>query len=402
MLYRLLTSTLLLLSGLVSTSLEQEHQGVLYTKPKDWVEWNEGAAKVFSPSDLKSGEVVAVLLTPAVPVSEDTLAKQFDQSVASANEGSTVLAKGDVENKAAQGASIYLQVMELETPEIGKSSRIYAMIVAGKQKTFLVSIFSKDSLVEKHGKAVMELVGSLKFKSVPTTTPTKVEKANTPITKIPIGNTPDLFPGSTGWLPSGKGVEIPKADIVNGKPQGLWWKPQVGTNGILMPITHIYLPNGVRASNPRPGGGNLFDIEGQRNQKGHTGVGTFTIDNGQLVEKYDGFENKGAFKFGTDKDGKFFKIGGAIFRPLIPLNKQNIVGNWRGTNSEIRFKADGTYEMGQILRTDDWVAGSNTTGTYVIEGYLLMMVPKDGPILLSRSGIGGLMLVRGSVFYHRR
>lgn len=398
---RRVTASFLLLAALLGTSLAQEHQGVQYTKPKGWTEKNEGAAKVLTPGDLKAGEVVVVLVTPAMPVTEEPLAKQFEQSVATANDGSRVLSKGEVESKSAQAVTLQVQVMELDTKDLGKNSRIYAMITVGKQKTFLVSIFNKDTLVEKYGEAVMEIVGSIKFKASAATTPTSPDKPTISTGKIPTGNTPDLYMGSTGWLPSGKGVEIPKADIVNGKPQGLWWKAQVGTNGLLMPIPHIYLPNGVRASHPRLGGGNLYDVEGQRNQKGHTGVGTFTIENGQFIEKYDGFENRGAFQSGTDKDGKFFKTGGAVFRPLIPLTKQNIVGNWRGTNSEIRFKADGTYEMGQILRTNEWVAGSQTTGTYVIEGFLLMMVPKDGPIMISRSGIGGLMLVRGTVFYHR-
>ncbi len=41
---------------------------------------------------------------------------------------------------------------------------------------------------------------------------------------LPRGETPDLFPGSPGFLPSGRGVQIPDAELVDGQPQGLWWR----------------------------------------------------------------------------------------------------------------------------------------------------------------------------------
>lgn len=389
-----------LLISFASLAHGQEHKGVLYAKPKGWSEAAQGEAKVLMPSDLKEGEIVFVLITPAVPATAEPPAKQFESAVDRANEGAKVLSKGSIESQSAEGATVQFQVMELDSREFGKHSRIYAMILVGKQKTFAVVIVNKDSLMERHGEAITSLIGSLKFKDVlPTTGPTTAKRAG----KIPTGNTPDLFPGSIGWLPSGVGVPIPEAAIVNGLPQGLWWKVQSSNNGSLKPITHIYLPDGVRASNPRPGGGNLFDVEGQRRQKGSTGVGTFSITNGQLVEKYDGFQNKGAYLTGSDKDGKFFKIGAAMFRPLVPLTKDSLVGTWRTTGTEYKFKADGTYEMGTLVDTGDWSAGSRATGKYVIDGYLLMFIPNDGgPMYIDRAGMGGLMLVKGSTFFVRK
>ena len=75
------------------------------------------------------------------------------------------------------------------------------------------------------------------------------------------------------WLPSGKGVPIPAPAIVKGSPVGMWFKTQYdSTTFNNRPILHIYLADGTRASNPRLGGGLIYDIEGQRKQKGKQGA----------------------------------------------------------------------------------------------------------------------------------
>ena len=42
------------------------------------------------------------------------------------------------------------------------------------------------------------------------------------------GHTPNLYPGSSGVPPSGRGVPVPAARVVDGCPaEGIWWYPQV-------------------------------------------------------------------------------------------------------------------------------------------------------------------------------
>lgn len=213
---------------------------------------------------------------------------------------------------------------------------------------------------------------------------------------IPTGHTPDLFPGMPGWLPSGNGVEIPEARLVDDRPEGLWWLFQANGSSELI----ILLPDGTRATNPRPGGGMLFDVEQQRAQRGHTGVGTFQIDDGKIVQHYDGFDSTDPFESGNDdSDGEWFKIGGAKYAPLFVVSPSELAGTWKGNGSKFVFHDDGTYQSGQIVSTDEFVANSVQSGTYVVEGHLLSVTPNDRRGWIGTIGRwGSLLLINGTVY----
>ena len=212
---------------------------------------------------------------------------------------------------------------------------------------------------------------------------------------IPIGNTPQQFPGSPGWLPSGTGLPVPDPSLDTGKPVGLWWKMGTNSAGVTNAEVHIFLENGIRASNPRPGGPRLFDWEGQTRQLGVTGVGTFAIEGGQFIQRYDGFENKGTYATGADSSGPFFKSGSSVFRPLTEASPQTISGVWRGPQSQITFRSDGTFLFGS------GASASGRSGRYRLEGYLLHLLPDNGPAWIDRVGIDGETLLLGSKLQFR-
>jgi hypothetical protein len=213
--------------------------------------------------------------------------------------------------------------------------------------------------------------------------------------RIPTGNTPLLFTGSVGWLPSGSGLPIPDPGFVQGKPVGLWWRAEVDARGFMKPLVHVFLDGGIRAMHPRMGGPQLFDLEGQKRQAGNTGVGTYAVENGQFVQRYDGFENKGAHSSGSDSSGTYFKSGAEVFRPLTLATIQSIDGHWRGGQSEINFRADGTYFYGSSL------AKKGSSGRYRLDGYLIQMIPNDGRGAIDMIGMGGETLVMGSTLLFR-
>ncbi len=237
----------------------------------------------------------------------------------------------------------------------------------------------------------IRLTGSALSSAMPTTS----SAIPTTSFAIPTGNTPQEFPGSPGWLPSGTGVPVPKPSIDKGRPVGLWWKTGSNSASDTNAEVHIFLENGIRASNPRPGGPQLFDWEGQKRQLGVTGVGTFAVEGGQLIQRYDGFENKGAYATGGDSSGPFFKSGGAVFRPLHEASLQTISGAWRGPQSQISFRPDGTFLFGV------GGPGSGRSGRYRLEGYLLQLLPDSGPGWIDRVGISGETLVLGSTLQFR-
>jgi hypothetical protein len=159
------------------------------------------------------------------------------------------------------------------------------------------------------------------------------------------------------------------------------------------------LPDGTRATNPRPGGGKLFDVEGQRAQRGHTGLGTFAIDDGKIAQHYDGFDADDPFESGSDGDGDWFKIGGAKYVPLYFVNPDELVGTWTTSGSKFVFRDDGTYESGQIVGNGEFVANSVLHGTWVLDGFLLSVTPKEARGWIGTVGRwGSLLLINGTVY----
>ncbi len=204
---------------------------------------------------------------------------------------------------------------------------------------------------------------------------------------IPTGPASNLYPGMPGWLPSGVGLPVPAPALVDGKPVGLWWRP-AATPGFAE--VRIYLPSGIRASNPRLGGPRLYDSEGQRRQPGATGVGTFEIGGGQIVERYDGFENR--YPYTVNKDG--FQIGAARFSPVEAVTANSLVGAWLGQSENFEFGPDGIVTYG--------VDSVNGRGRYNFDGYLLHIQPERGPGWVQFIGHTGVFLIRGTSVLQRR
>jgi hypothetical protein len=391
----------LLATALIAGAFAQEFKGVTYKKPAGWDEAIEGDAKIFAPKGLKEGDLLAIIMTGAVKSNGSSWELQFTDTIALANDGGKASGASKVEKRSGNGVELMIQTLELDHKEIGKHSRLYAQVSKGEQRVFVTVLIGKESLMEKYGEGVADFLGSLSFKAAataPSAGPAVAAKG-----KIPTGETPGFYPGSVGWLPSGKGVPVPKPALVGGKPVGLWWKFTYDPSASrTKAVIHIYLADGTRASNPRLGGGMLYDLAGQRAQKGHTGVGTFAISGGQFVERYDGFENKGAYKVGSDSAGPVFNLGGAAFHRLQTASGQAILGQWKGPGIEYKFKADGTYETGLAQSNGDWAIVGFNTGTYVLDGYLIMLSPKNGPGFVCIVGKTGTGLIIGNTFYEKR
>jgi len=208
---------------------------------------------------------------------------------------------------------------------------------------------------------------------------------------LPRGETPDLFPGSPGWLPSGRGVELPDPSADDSGPQGLWWSGSTGTI--------LFLADGTRAFNPRPGGGVLFDVEGQRAQRGATGVGTFRVADGAITQAYDGFTSTDAYAFGDDASGPYLNIGGARYRPLSPPTEDWLVGRWKSGGGEYVFASDGSCSLGQITA----VAVGGGGCRWRLEGFLLEIQPNGARGWISFVGaLPDSLLLIGSSAYSRQ
>ena len=220
-------------------------------------------------------------------------------------------------------------------------------------------------------------------------------------TKLPTGNTPDLFPGMPGWLPSGHGVPIPAAEEVDGEPRGLWWNSELRGNTTAAAMT-VFIEGGTYATNPRLGGGTSFDLEGQRAQKGTTGLGTFEVADGKISQHHDGFNFKAPLSFDEDEGGPFMMMGSTKYWPLTPPTEAGLVGTWRTAGGKYIFRGDGTFESGQVDVNGAYTLAVGGQGRFVLDGYLMQVTPQGAPGWITLIGAtGDHFLVIGSSLYDR-
>jgi hypothetical protein len=207
--------------------------------------------------------------------------------------------------------------------------------------------------------------------------------------------------GSPGWLPSGRGVAIPSVPrVVNGRPEGVWWRYQASST-TMVPLLIVFLPDGTHAYNPRFGSGTLLDVDGQRNQRGSTGVGTFSIKDGKISTATDGFTHTDTFKSGSDKDGPWFEIGAGRHYPLEQVPAKTIVGKWKSPSGTYAFHADGTYESGTVIVNSEVTVAAGNRGTWQADGYLLAIRPSQGAGWITSVGRTGKFLIVGQTVYTR-
>lgn len=214
--------------------------------------------------------------------------------------------------------------------------------------------------------------------------------------EIPTGDTPTLFPGSPGWLPSGKGSVFPDASVSAGSPQGLWWYPQVQQVGMVANV-ELYLPDGTYVMRPRPGGPYLFDLDGHR--ASGTTIGTFTREGDTITRAYERFSYTDPFTNGDDDEGPWFDVGAARRRPLAPVAAKQLVGVWKSAGANYEFKDDGTMTIG----INNQVAVGQQVGTWKLDGYLIQLAPSTAPSWIAFIGSTGKgrYLVIGNRLYSK-
>ena len=226
-------------------------------------------------------------------------------------------------------------------------------------------------------------------------------KSNTlaPSVAMPTGNTPLLFPGMPGWLPSGRGVTIPEARVVDGRPEGLWWHWQSTSESKMNAGIVLFLADGTCATNPRPGGGLLFDLEGQRAQRGTTGVGTFEVTDGKLVQHSDRFSSAEPF----EETSEGFSLGPQKHMPLRAPTQSGLVGTWSTPGGKFTFRDDGTYESGLVAVDGTYTLAAGSKGTWWLDGYLVRISPTGAaPWITFIGATGDDFLVMGATLYNRK
>lgn len=384
--------------------------GVSYTVPAGWAAADKDGLRILAPSNLKSGELMVAMVAGVQPATGSP-DEQLAGLAATYNSDAKVVAStaAILTDRGAVG-KLYVKSFDVKNTDMGAHTRMLAILVRGDLRAVVLFVFTNNAVLRAHGAGVQELLASLSIAASPGSLPAPVSSpaapaAATNATKptstdghLPTGDTPG-FMGSPGWLPSGRGVKIPSAPrVVKGRPEGLWWRYQASST-TMFPLLMVYLPDGTYASNPRFGSGALFDVDGQRKQAGTTGVGTFTMNNGKISTAADGFTRTDTFKSGADKDGPWFEIGAARHYPLEQVPAKTIVGTWKSPSGKYVFRADGTFESGNVMVNSEVTVAQGSRGTWQADGYLLAIRPSQGAAWITTVGRTGKFLIVGQTVY---
>jgi hypothetical protein len=368
--------------------------GLHYSVPNGWSSADKAGLRIVAPSDLGSGEIMMAFMLgmqPATGSPEDLIASVagFINTDVKVNSSSDVV----ITDRGGAG-KFYIKNFDVESKDMGAHARMVAVLVRGDRRAAILFLVTNTKVLQKYGAGMQELLNSVAIDPdavapVPVPAIPRTPAPATPTTRgdghLPTGETPDLYPGSVGWLPSGRGVAIPAARVVKGSPEGMWWHFQTRANTTTA-ITTIFLPDGTRATNPRLGAGTLFDLDGQRKTKGTTGVGTFSVKEGAIIQTHDGFHHTDAFRSGSDNNGAWIEIGGARYYPLAPASAKDLVGTWSFSGQKFRFRADGTLAGG---------------GAWQLDGYLLAIRNGNAPQYITTVGRTGKLLIIGTTSYSR-
>lgn len=384
--------------------------GVRFAVPAGWAAADRDGLRVVAPTNLATGELMVAMIA-GVQAASGTPDAQLAALAATYNAGATVGASSaSALTDLGKAGKLYLQQFQVTAPDLGEHRRILAILVRGSQRAVVLVVFSNDAVLAKHGAGMTALLKSLAIdpravvQPAPPAPPAAAPPAAAPVATgghLATGDTPDRYPGSPGWMPSGRGVAIPVTKLVGGRPQGLWWRYHV--NGSAMaPLLMAFLPDGTYVVHPRPGSGQLLDIAQQRKQPGSNGVGTFTIADGRYTHVVDGYTTTDTFKAGTDKNGEWFEVGAGRHYPLVPATPAFLVGTWTGGGNRLVFRADGTYEYGHITNNAEVTIAAGARGTFQLDGYLLALRPTQYDPYTSVAGRSGTLLVVGMTTYSRQ
>lgn len=359
-----------------STLSLSEFQGVRYAVPAGWSEKRQETMSIVFVPNAKPGETLAVVVFPA---SNDTGTDRqaiLSTLIQSIEKGHKVIQPAEFTKKTRGDLTIYLATSQVED-ETGKGDRLYELISDGKKLAFVVASVNGDQFVKDHRAELVSLLESVR--------PSKAESPTGP-QRIRIGATPGQYPGSPGWLPSGKGVPFPAPSVVDGHPVGMWWTQSLDLKNRTVAYATIFFPDGTLARFYRPGGPQTADLDGQRAEPGENNVGSWHVSDGQITLNVSGRSETKKLTFKDGPDGTTMSIGGAAYHKALPLTQKLLIGTWQVPgSSEYTFKADGTYQFANSIGDGvSYAAGSTSTGKWTLDGYLLALEPNNGPYMVHK------------------
>ncbi len=347
--------------GLGRPRVAAEFKGVEYTIPANWKTDTSTGGLILTAKDAPEDKLLAIIILPAIPKGEASWPDVMKNFVNSSTNGMTVVSPGEVKASKRNGFDAFVQSQGLKDPKAGEFNCLFQLIASPTSAAACSLFTNDDALLSKYEKDVGEIMLSIH--------PKASAEPTTKSSKIRTGDTPNLYPGSNGWLPSGRGTEIPKARLVDGKPTGMWMNPGFDLNSQSVIFATIFLPDGTMIRHPRFGGGNLIDIEGQKqNPNDAKNVGRWHIADGSMTTDIGGGSATYKYSTGKDAEGEFFMFGVAKYRPCIPVTSDYLVGNWHIKGAgEYDFAKDGTVKYSFSYQPND---AGKSTAKWILDGYL--------------------------------
>jgi hypothetical protein len=379
--------TLLIQSTIRQGGTTSVYKGTQYLLPAKWTKQEANGVLLLSPPKTQDGEVLVVMIVESIET--DTTKKalsRFANFLGGVESKTSVKSKSEIMSTMRGDLQALVQVHQLSDKDLGDYEALYEMVTDEKRDAF-ASVISKG---EKTKSQYEDVMSSILISVRPATSAAKGV--------IRTGNTPDLYPGMPGWLPSGNGRAIPAAKLVNGEPVGMWYEgsvqPKSTTTTEYNLSKTIFFADGTMVRYPRFGGGMKADIEGQKAKAANAkNVGTWSISDGKMTFDVGGFHHVEKFTTGKDSAGVYFQLGSERYQPCEAVTDAFLQGSWKMASSQPRtFGANGSLTIG----------GSSVQGKYALDGYLLAIDNGSQYIVDAIFKLTQDAIVIGGSVYHRQ
>jgi hypothetical protein len=355
--------------------------------PAKWTKQETSGVLLLSPPKTQDGELLVVMIIESIETdTTKTPRARFVNFLAGVDSKTNVKSKSEISATTRGDLQALIQVEQLNDKDLGDYEALYQMVTDEKHDAF-IGVISKG---EKTTTQYQDVMGSIIVSVRPATSAAKGV--------IRTGNTPDLYPGMPGWLPSGNGRAIPAAKLVDGKPVGMWYEgsvqPKSTTTTEYNLSKTIFFADGTMVRYPRFGGGMKADIEGQKAKPANAkNVGTWSISDGKMTFDVGGFHHVEKFTTGKDSSGVYFQLGSERYQPCEPVTDAFLQGSWKMASSQPRtFGANGSLTIG----------GSPVQGKYALDGYLLAIDNGSQYIVDAIFKLTKDAIVIGGSVYHRQ
>lgn len=403
----LLAALLFTSAGAAPYAIHDDFGGVEFSVPSGWVKIQQNGKLAVAANEASSDLTVVLVVSPAKRLQGQSFRAWFDSEMA-ANLGARakVIVAGQVTSQEI-GALKHLTTARAVQDSNGATRiQMFHAISSGDSAAVVMGVAASQKALDKYSLAIRGFFESLNLLGAKTGSATtgsaKTGSAKTGSVKSGPGTTGSAKTSPTtgavtgntaiATVPPGKGEPVPKAGLVNGKPQGLFIGVSVLSGN---PVFLLFLDNGRVFSQLPPGGLNKVDWDFLVKTYPNS-TGTWSIANGRMALRWRG---GGVWQDAIVPTARGMKFNGKSYSAAAYVNLAQMSGRFEGAVSTAWLNAGGAGPSMTRATTivldgkggfsyDSAVGGDvgnavaysakSSSGIVAVEGYDAVFRHKDG------------------------